>query len=72
LLEPNYLSGIDGGISRQQYETIVFDTEGKIQEQFRIQAYPTSYFIDSKGIIQQVIIGQLSYEDIVAMAREMK
>jgi len=33
---------------------IVFDTGGKIQDQFRIQAFPTSYFIDSKGIIQQV------------------
>ena len=51
---------------------IAFDKEGKVQEQFRVKAYPTSYILDSKGIIQHVVIGQLNYADLEKMMLDIK
>lgn len=40
--------------------TILLDPGGKVNDQYLIQGYPSSVFIDKEGIIQAVHIGQLS------------
>jgi len=36
---------------------IVFDEKGAVSKLYQVRALPTSYLIDSKGVIQEVIIG---------------
>ena len=37
--------------------TILFDPDGEVGKRYQVSALPTSFFIDPKGIIQEVIIG---------------
>ena len=37
--------------------TVLLDTEGVVSQQYQVHAFPTSYFIDSDGIIQEIVIG---------------
>lgn len=39
---------------------ILLDPGGKVTEQFNVQGFPTTYFIDAEGIVQAVHIGTLS------------
>jgi thiol-disulfide isomerase/thioredoxin len=39
---------------------VLLDLTGEIQELYRVNSYPTSYFIDSNGIIRAIHIGILS------------
>ena len=43
---------------------ILLDPGGKIQEIYKIQAYPTSYFLDRDGIIRAQHIGSLTEEQL--------
>ncbi len=36
---------------------ILFDTTGDVSRQYRIRALPTSFFVDTNGIIREVVIG---------------
>lgn len=36
---------------------ILFDIDGIVSQQYRVRALPTTYFIDTNGIIQDIIIG---------------
>jgi peroxiredoxin len=36
---------------------VVFDMDGAVSRRYQIQALPTTFFIDRKGIIRQVIYG---------------
>ena len=45
--------------------TIPLDEELHVAELYQIQPVPTSYMIDSEGIIQQKAIGALNYEQMV-------
>ncbi|OKO95462.1 MULTISPECIES: TlpA disulfide reductase family protein [Geobacillus] len=50
--------------------TVVLDEKGEVSRQYQAQAIPTSYLIDSKGIIQkrnhtEKMIGPMSYDWIV-------
>lgn len=47
---------------------ILMDVKGKVAHQFEILSYPTSYFIDSDGVIRGKVIGALSKE---TMYKEM-
>jgi peroxiredoxin len=47
---------------------ILMDEKGKVAHQFEILSYPTSYFIDSDGVIRGKVIGALSKE---SMYKEM-
>jgi len=38
---------------------VLLDPEGEVEDLYRIQAYPTSFFIDVEGIIRAVHIGEL-------------
>lgn len=41
---------------------VLMDEKGEVAHQFEILSYPTSYFIDSDGIIRKKIVGGLSKE----------
>lgn len=41
---------------------ILLDAEGRLKEQYRITAYPTTYFIDQEGVIRQKYPGAIDYE----------
>jgi cytochrome c biogenesis protein CcmG/thiol:disulfide interchange protein DsbE len=36
---------------------ILIDADGEVSRQYQIHAFPTSYFIDPDGIIQEIVIG---------------
>jgi peroxiredoxin len=39
---------------------VLLDPGGKVNDQYRILAYPTSFFVDSDGVIQVVHIGSMT------------
>ncbi len=41
---------------------IVMDEEGDVSSSYQVVAYPTSYIIDSQGIIQNIYQGAINYE----------
>ncbi|WP_083778762.1 cytochrome c biogenesis protein CcdA [Geobacillus sp. C56-T3] len=41
------------------------DEKGEVSRQYEAQAIPTSYLIDSKGIIRKKMIGPMSYDWMV-------
>ncbi|APH05104.1 TlpA family protein disulfide reductase [Bacillus weihaiensis] len=48
---------------------ILLDKKGKINNQFEIISYPTTYFIDEEGIIQTKFVGALTYEQMNTFIR---
>ena len=44
---------------------VLLDKNGEVAEQYRVQAYPTSYMIDAKGRIQYVALGAMNYDLMV-------
>ncbi|MGG0716885.1 TlpA disulfide reductase family protein [Robertmurraya massiliosenegalensis] len=55
----------------EEYELtfpILMDESGKVANQYEILSYPTSYFIDSDGVVRAKIVGGLSKE---VMFKEM-
>lgn len=50
---------------------VVYDVEGEVTELYRIQGYPTSYFIDTNGVIQQKVLGAIVYDDVETILRDM-
>ncbi|WP_235616060.1 TlpA family protein disulfide reductase [Metasolibacillus fluoroglycofenilyticus] len=51
---------------------VLIDKNGEVAELFRVQAYPTSYMIDSNGRIQYVALGALNYDLMVKEFRKLK
>lgn len=43
---------------------ILLDENGKINNQFEVMSYPTSYILDENGIIQTKYVGAMSYEQM--------
>ncbi|MNW62403.1 Sporulation thiol-disulfide oxidoreductase A precursor [compost metagenome] len=41
---------------------IVLDEDGEVLQNYQIIAYPTTYLLDSKGVIQEKFMGAISYE----------
>ncbi|OAB41051.1 TlpA family protein disulfide reductase [Paenibacillus antarcticus] len=41
---------------------VVMDTDGDVASTYQISAYPTSYFIDSQGIIREIFKGAINDE----------
>lgn len=39
---------------------VLLDSKGEVMDNYRIVAYPTTYFIDEKGIIRQVSQGAMN------------
>lgn len=40
----------------------VMDIKGEVSDMYQIFAYPTSYMVDSQGIIQEIFKGAINYE----------
>lgn len=51
---------------------IPMDEEGDIMDAYQIQAYPTSYMIDSNGRIQFIALGALNHEQMLQLLEEME
>lgn len=43
---------------------VILDTHKKVEQMYRVGAYPTSYFINKKGIIQDKIVGAMNRQMI--------
>ncbi len=41
---------------------VIMDEEGDVSSTYQVIAYPTSYMIDSQGIIQEVFQGAINYD----------
>ncbi|MHA0857229.1 peroxiredoxin family protein [Paenibacillus sp. CMAA1364] len=41
---------------------IVLDEKGYVSDTYRIIAYPTSYFVDTQGVIQEIFQGAINYD----------
>lgn len=37
--------------------TVLFDNNGSVSKQYRLQALPTSIFINREGVIQEIVVG---------------
>ncbi|KAB2494281.1 TlpA family protein disulfide reductase [Priestia endophytica] len=50
---------------------ILIDKNGEVAEQYRVQAYPTSYMIDSEGRIQYIALGAMNYDLMVRESEKL-
>jgi len=50
---------------------IALDTDGKVNDQFRVIAIPTELFIDAQGIIRARIIEQVTAQTLPAMLEQV-
>ncbi|WP_179966054.1 peroxiredoxin family protein [Lysinibacillus antri] len=51
---------------------VLKDENGDVAELYRVQAYPTSYMIDSKGTIQYVALGAMNYDLMIREFEKLK
>ncbi len=57
------LDDIQAFVDEQQLTfPIVLDEEGIVNQTYRVVAYPTTYILDSKGVIQEKFRGAISYD----------
>ncbi|HRN50513.1 MAG TPA: TlpA disulfide reductase family protein [Anaerolineales bacterium] len=72
---------VDFAESRQQVQgfldeigvdlPVLLDSDGSVQELYRVRGYPSTFFIDAQGIIRFFHIGELSAADIDTYLRQM-
>ncbi|MFD0958132.1 redoxin family protein [Paenibacillus chungangensis] len=53
------------GVEEAKNLTVLLDEGGKITDQFQVRGYPTSAYIDSNGLLVQVLPGHVSNEVII-------
>jgi len=59
-------SAVSQFIKRGEYDVpVLLDESGAVSEEYRIKALPTTYFLDSDGIIVDVFVGALSEKMLV-------
>lgn len=51
---------------------ILMDEEGEVEQMYAVNAYPTSYLIDSDGVIRKVALGAMNYETMVQEFKKIK
>ncbi|KOY16198.1 peroxiredoxin family protein [Paenibacillus xylanivorans] len=51
---------------------VLLDKQNKIGEIYQVYALPTSYIIDSQGIIQQKVTGPMNYEMMEKLVKEIR
>jgi peroxiredoxin len=51
---------------------ILLDTDDTVNEKYQILSIPTTYFIDSKGIIQHVSLGSMEYDEMKELTKKLK
>jgi len=49
---------------------IVLDVKGKVLKMYEIEPIPTTYIIDSKGIIREKIIGPMTFNQMVELTEK--
>ncbi|MFC0298351.1 TlpA disulfide reductase family protein [Geobacillus jurassicus] len=52
--------------------TVVLDEKGEVSRQYQAHAIPTSYLIDSQGIIRKKMIGPMSYDWLVDQMKSIQ
>ncbi|WP_027414981.1 TlpA disulfide reductase family protein [Aneurinibacillus terranovensis] len=50
---------------------VLLDEDGKVASTYQADAIPTSYIIDTKGVIQQKVTGPMSYDNMVQMVSSL-
>lgn len=50
---------------------VVLDERGEVSKKYQVTSIPTTYVINSKGIIQQKYIGALSYQSLKGIFEKM-
>jgi len=73
---------VDFAESRQQVQgfldeiqvdlPVALDSDGSVQELYRVRGYPSTFFIDAQGIIRFFHIGELSAADIDMYLAQME
>jgi peroxiredoxin len=51
--------------------TVVLDEKGEVSKRYQAEAIPTSYVIDSEGIIRNKMIGPMSKDWMVKQMKQM-
>ncbi|MCM3764633.1 peroxiredoxin [Neobacillus niacini] len=51
---------------------IPLDTEDAVNEEYKVLSIPTTYFIDSKGIMQHKFVGSMKYKDMKEQVGKLK
>lgn len=50
---------------------IVLDKEANVADLYQVSAYPTTYFVDAHGVIQERLQGAISYEQMKAAVKSL-
>lgn len=50
---------------------VFLDEKGKVNSEYEVLSYPTSYFIDQEGIIKTKFVGALSYDQMKKLIDDM-
>lgn len=60
LTSQDNLKDVNAFVSEYQFAfPILLDEKGEVADSYKIQAIPTTFFIDKKGVIQQTVIGMI-------------
>lgn len=51
---------------------VLLDKENKLTTQYRVAAYPTTYMIDSEGIVRHMAMGEMTYDQMKKELNRMK
>ncbi|MED3623615.1 peroxiredoxin family protein [Neobacillus thermocopriae] len=51
---------------------ILLDTDDTVNEKYQILSIPTTYFIDSKGIIRHVSLGSMEFDEMKELTEKLK
>jgi peroxiredoxin len=55
------LADVNRFILEKQISMPVFlDTDGQISNRYQVRSLPTTFYIDSKGIVNDVVVGEMS------------
>jgi len=51
---------------------VVDDADGKVSDAFAVRGMPTTFFIDSAGIVRNVVNGEIKKDKVLALMRDLK
>ena len=51
---------------------IVIDNNDQIRKKYNVRYYPTTFFVDSSGVIQDIFVGEMKEEDIITRIKKLK
>lgn len=59
----NHQDDVQSFVNEGQFTfPILLDTEGDVMQAYQVSAYPTTYLLDSSGVIKDKFVGAMSYE----------